>query len=304
MKWKSLVAGVLCAAMLVTTALAAQGTLPQPFHAYTPGVPSALYVSSFRDVKRTDWFYDAVMTLTQGGLLAGYGNGSYGRNDPLTPYQAHIIRHPLVSSPHHLEQSPLPAASNGFDPAADNQTADRAFTLILFMDAAMWGSVYLQDSTLTRDSQVTEFRNLVGDSYDVFAKNGVVVNNTRPENTVVSMSFYQPIYDTVYAKAVQGQTIRTIRSISDLPDGAEIDRWLEEHAGTMRTHLGLSARTSLADVKAYCEKLIVYGCNIGLFSGVDHNGTFAPYAPITRGQIAQALFNTGWSYSGCIAQTY
>ena len=36
------------------------------------------------------WCYDAVMTLTEGGLLNGYGNGKFGPNDNLTRAQVSL----------------------------------------------------------------------------------------------------------------------------------------------------------------------------------------------------------------------
>lgn len=54
------------------------------------------------------------------------------------------------------------------------------------------------------------------------------------------------------------------------------------------------------EIVAACERAICRAYNLGMIGGVDSEGTFAPYSPLTRGQIAQILFNMGWTYAGVL----
>ena len=74
---------------------------------FTSGVKSDTYNAAYTDVPSDMWCYDAIMVLTEGGLLNGYGGGKFGPNDALTRAQVAFIY------------------------TRDNATADRAF-------ATMW----------------------------------------------------------------------------------------------------------------------------------------------------------------------
>ena len=54
------------------------------------------------------------------------------------------------------------------------------------------------------------------------------------------------------------------------------------------------------EIVAACERAICRAYNLGMIGGVDSKGTFAPDAPLTRGQISQILYNVGWTYEGVL----
>ncbi len=305
MKLKSLIAGALCFASLSTTAFASENTIPEPMNKYTPGVNSAPYNQSFTDVNSNDWYYDAIMTLTDGGILAGYGDGTYGPNDQLTRLQVHTIGVRIRSSTADTWDGKF-SEIGGVDVSKDKGMADRAFALLILMDKAAWGNVYLADNTLHKKTEITVFEKLVGSNWEDYTKTLSANRSYNLEEKygtkypIVSAHFYQPIYDTLYAMGLQNKELNTISSIDELSDAAEIRRWIDENAETMRNHFKEHLTWSIEDTKEYCEYLIALGYNIGLFRGVDDKGTFAPYAPVTRAQVAQALFNTGWTYVGAI----
>ena len=56
-----------------------------------PAYAAADSTESFDDVKPGDWYYDAVMTLTEGGLFHGYGNGKFGPDDTITWGQFQLV---------------------------------------------------------------------------------------------------------------------------------------------------------------------------------------------------------------------
>lgn len=51
------------------------------------GAPAAAASRSFPDVSASDWFSDAVAWAVGQGCMSGYGNGSFGPNDPITREQ-------------------------------------------------------------------------------------------------------------------------------------------------------------------------------------------------------------------------
>lgn len=55
------------------------------------GSPAVEGVGSFADVTQGAWFYDAVTWAEKSGILSGYGNGSFGANDPVTREQLAAI---------------------------------------------------------------------------------------------------------------------------------------------------------------------------------------------------------------------
>lgn len=55
------------------------------------GTSTGNYNSYFDDVQPGAWYYDAVMTMADNGIIAGYGNGKFGPDDPLTYQQLWTI---------------------------------------------------------------------------------------------------------------------------------------------------------------------------------------------------------------------
>lgn len=47
--------------------------------------------SKFTDVNEKDWFYEAVSKCEDMGLIQGYGDGTFGPNDPITMQQVCVI---------------------------------------------------------------------------------------------------------------------------------------------------------------------------------------------------------------------
>lgn len=299
----------ICIACLTHNLWASENTIPEPMNKYTPGVNSAPYTKSFTDVQPSDWYYDAVMTLTDGGILAGYGDGTYGPNDQLTRLQVHTIGIRIRSSTADTWDGKF-SEVGGVDVSKDKGMADRAFALLILMDKTTWGNIHLSDNAYMKKTQLTELEKLVGSNWEDYTdslsakRNYAFEEDYGTKYPIVSAHFYQPIYDTLYAMGLQNKELNTISSIDELPDAAEIHHWIDENAETMRNHFKEHLTWSIEDTKEYCEYLIVLGYNIGLFRGVDDKGTFAPYAPVTRAQVAQALFNTGWTYIGAVDTNY
>lgn len=280
---------VLCFAMLFSLTLVFNG-LADPDeewgtvnHVYHPSTPAETYTHVYNDVNSNAWYYDAVMTLTEGGLLAGYGNGKFGPNDPLTRAQVNIIRFRLYGQD-------VPESDWGFDykPLQDTNTASRAFAAITFM----WqidrkgGTKFLTEyeTALAKDAGY-------GLCYSI-ASNGKL--------TLGSM--WGAVYDNWRAALAAGKNIEYRDSIDDFPDAAAIHQWIDENYELMAAALSMSGTKE--ELVARCEQLLLYSYNLGMIGGVDDKGTFAPDAPLTRAQVSQMLFNLGWTYAGAASYMY
>lgn len=236
---------------------------------YVPGTPSASYSNSYTDVPTTMWCYHPVMTLTEGGLLAGYGNGKFGPNDTLTKEQVHIIYTRM------LGQTPYP---NG-----NKEVASRAYAAIWFTGRALTGGVHVMTNYETQ-----------------LAKDcGNLIVRISSDGTIGSMQ--RGVYDCWRANLAAGRTIDYIDSVDELPDADAIHAWIDANWQEMRGVLLLTGAYTKEQIVDACEQSICWAYNLGLVGGVDSKGTFAPGSPLTRGQLAQILYNMGWTYEGVMA---
>ena len=238
-------------------------------HVYVPGTPSASYSNSYTDVPTTMWCYHPVMTLTEGGLLAGYGNGKFGPNDTLTKEQVHIIYTRM------LGQTPYP---NG-----NKEVASRAYAAIWFTGRALTGGVHVMTNYETQ-----------------LAKDcGNLIVRISSDGTIGSMQ--RGVYDCWRANLAAGRTINYIDSVDELPDADAIHAWIDANWQEMRGVLLLTGAYTKEQIVDACEQSICWAYNLGLVGGVDSKGTFAPGSPLPRGQLAQILYNMGWTYEGVMA---
>lgn len=284
-KTKRLLIALMAAALLVSIIPAAYAADPDEEwgtvnHVYHPSTPAETYTHTYDDVSSNAWYYDAVMTLTEGGMLAGYGNGKFGPNDSLTRGQVTIIRTRLIGN--ELPKDYL-NWGNGYKPYADTATASRAFAAIALMDM-------INNSGGTKP--LTEYETaLVKDAgYGLYYS---ISSSGR------FASMWGAVYDNWRAGLDAGKNINYRGSIDDFPDANEIHNWINENWELMRNVLYLSGYTK-DEVITECENLLLCAYNLGMVSGVDSKGTFDPYGALTRGQVSQMLWNMGWTYAGVI----
>ena len=237
---------------------------------YVPGTPSASYSNSYTDVPETFWAYHPIMTLTEGGLLAGYGNGKFGLNDTLTKEQVSIIYTRMIGN------TPYP---NG-----NKEVASRAYAAIWFTGRALTG---------LGNHYLTEYETQL-------AKNcGNLLNGLSYAGSFGTMS--RGIYDCWRANLAAGRTINYIDSVDELPDADAIHAWIDANWQEMKSILLLTGNYSKEEIVETCEDCICYAYNLGLVGGVDSKGTFAPGSPLTRAQLSQMLYNMGWTCEGVLS---
>lgn len=249
---------------------------------FVPGTPSASYDNYYTDVPSTMWAYHPIMTLTNGGLLAGYGNHVFGPNDSLTKGQVSIIFTRLLGNP-------MSGTGSSYAPYSDKTTASRAFVAIWYAGALnMGGSTILtaHETSLVNSAGI----------------NSGLLYNLSTNGSIGSM--WQAVYDNWRAGITAGKSTDYISSIDELPDGDEIRQWITENWEQMASILHITNAAKYDSVYdrtvAECEAAICRAYNLGMFGGVDNQGTFAPYSPMTRAQMAQILYNMGWTYEGVL----
>lgn len=250
------------------------GTVHKTFIPYNK---PASYTHSYTDVSSNAWYYDAVMTVTEGGLLAGYGNGLAGPNDPLTRAQLAIIRTRLGSS--ELTDGYQETSFDGYYVFKDNATATRAWAAIaLAGDLPIYGTVNLTSYEL---SLITSTAGVDG---------GLLTGYAANDRHAVGSTSY-PVYDSWRASLSRDIDYRT--SIDEFPDGDKIHQWIEENYALLSNYL--IVRGTKEQRIATCETYFLRAWNLGMFSGIDDKGTFDPYGAITRGQLCQVLYSMGWT---------
>lgn len=247
--------------------------LRAPKKVFVPGTPSQSYKNSYTDVPATHWAYHPIMTMTDGGLLAGYGNGKFGPDDTLTRAQVSIIYTRLIGN------TPVGGGSlPGYESYKDNNPATRAFAAIWYAGRLEYGSFSLN----AYEASVLE--NAGGVS-------GGMLNSPR--------FTWNRVYDLWYANQLAGKNIKPIKSVDELPDAAEVHKWINENCDLMRKVLIMSGYSD-EEVIAKCEQAICRAYNLGMIGGVDSKGTFAPYGELTRAQLCQMLYNLGLTHESAL----
>lgn len=244
---------------------------------FVPGTPSSSYDDYYTDVPSTMWAYHPIMTMTEGGLLAGYGNHLFGPNDTLTKEQLDIIRTRI-----HDADYPVSASGN-------KAFASRAYAVILLSeDMVTGGSTSLSEyeTSLVNKSGVS----------------GGLVYNLSESGRFGSM--WQGVYDNWRASLAAGRNTDYIASVDELPDADKIHQWIEENWKEMSDILNINNPAKYASVHdrtvATCEQAICRAYNLGMVSGYDSAGSFGPYNNLTRAQLSQMLYNMGWIEAGCL----
>lgn len=289
MKTRNRIVGVLLAAImclgLTVSAYAADpddlSGMREPTKVFTVGTPSASYSNAYTDVPTSMWCYHPVMTLTEGGLLAGYGGSKFGPNDSLTRAQTAIIYARLIGN--------QPGGNVlGYEIFEDNTVASRAFTAIFYAGRLEKGSGSGKVTfNKTETAAMKNAGGVDGGMLTSISTNGVIGSTTNA------------IYDAWYASVTAGRNVNPITSVDDLPDGDDIHKWIDENYEIMGKVLIMQGATK-DEIVAACERAICRAYNLGMIGGVDSKGTFAPEAPLTRGQLAQILYNMGWTYAGVL----
>ena len=241
---------------------------------YHPGQTAKPYSNSYTDVASNAWYYDAVMTMTEGGLLAGYGNGKFGPDDALTRTQLTIIGGRLIGFSRDYDYW----TSGRYATDLFTVNADRAYTAIYLMN---------RTETIGGETLLTEYET------SLVRNSGGLCRSISSSGRFASM--WTAVYDNWRAGLAAGKQINYRTSIDEFPDADAIHKWIEENYAIVNQCLDLQY-TSKERLVDFCERMILRAYNLGMIGGVDDKGTFDPYGNLTRAQASQMLFNMGWTY--------
>ncbi|HIU43011.1 MAG TPA: S-layer homology domain-containing protein [Candidatus Ventrousia excrementavium] len=243
---------------------------------YHPGQTAKPYSNSYTDVASNAWYYDAVMTMTEGGLLAGYGNGKFGPDDALTRTQLAIISGRLIGFSRDYDYW----TSGKYATDLFTVNADRAYTAIYLMN---------RTETIGGTTSLTEYETALAKDA------GGLCYNIASNGKLTLGSMWTAVYDNWRAGLAAGKQINYRTSIDEFPDADAIHKWIEENYAIVNQCLDLQY-TSKERLVDFCERMILRAYNLGMIGGVDDKGTFDPYGNLTRAQASQMLFNMGWTY--------
>lgn len=230
------------------------------------------YTHSYSDVQPGAWYYDAIMTMTENGVLTGYGNGNFGPNDQITDKQLEVIMNRLVKR----------IDSNASVDWANAEPMTRGEAAIYIVGVLQSG---LSSQTLS-DSLVA-----LAEETGMPVRTDPMMYNGQPYlNSRLLAVWFQLFHE-------EGRRVSEVRhSATDFPDSEAILACANAYADENPDNY-LASHEELVDgaVDRICT-----AWNLGMFSGYDAAGTFGANDPITRAQICQALYNMGFTAEDCI----
>lgn len=238
----------------------------------SPNSGNTNYTHSYSDVQPGAWYYDAIMTMTENGVLTGYDNGNFGPDDIITDAQLETIMNRLVKRINST-------ASVDWANAKPLTRGEAAIYIISVLQSGATSNVLYGD--------LLELANETGMPVrtDPLMYNGQPYLNARLRGVWFRL-FYQ-----------EGRRVSEVRhSATDFPDSEAIlacaNKWAEANEDRY-----LASREEVAKMAV---TRICTAWNLGMFSGYDAAGTFGANDTITRAQLCQALYNMGFTAENCI----
>ena len=230
------------------------------------------YTHAYSDVQPGTWYYDAIMTMTENGVLTGYDTGNFGPDDIITDAQLETIMNRLVKR---IDSN----ASVDWANAEPMTRGEAAIYIIGVLQSGNASSVLSETRLALAQETGMPVRT------DPLMYKGQPYLNARLEGVWFRL-FYQ-----------EGRRVSEVRrSAEDFPDSEAILACANAYADENPDNY-LASHEELVDgaVDRICT-----AWNLGMFSGYDAAGTFGANDPITRAQICQALYNMGFTAEDCI----
>ena len=264
-----------------TGAAAEQETPPTPGQSAegptqqtTPSTSTGNYSNAYTDVQPGAWYYDAIMTMTENGVLTGYDTGKFGPDDIITDAQLTTIMNRLTK----------------YDNSLSLTTVDWTNVKPLTRgEAAIYIVEILNDG---RKSQtISDGLIALADETGIPYYTDPRMYSGKPYMNARMLTVWFRLFYT------EGRRIDDVRrSAADFPDRDAIlscaDKW-----ATAREETALATHEHLVEVGV---EFLCTAWNLGMFSGYDEAGTFGANDGITRAQVCQALYNMGFTSEDCI----
>ena len=256
------------------TVTAPSKPIEQPAQQSKPSTSTGNYSNSYTDVQPGAWYYDAIMTMSENGVLAGYGNGKFGPDDIITDAQLRTIMNRLTKYNNSISLTTVDWANA--------KPLTRGESAIYIVDV-------LQDG---RKSQtITDGMVKLADETGIPYYTDPRMYSGKPYMNSRMLAVWFRLFND------EGRRIPDVRlSATDFPDSAAVlscaEKWATAHENEyLSTHEDLVNRAVTQICTAW---------NLGMFSGYDSAGTFGANDTITRAQVCQALYNMGFTAEDCI----
>ena len=207
-------------------------------------MPSAF---AFDDVKKTDWFYDAVTACNDIYIIAGYNDKEFGPNDPITLAQMDVI---LMRTLWYDKNTTAATMDAYYDPNG------------FFSD--VYDAAY----------QHLAAKGIVNKSYS--APEGA--RALLPKDRKITNAWREESLTALY---------RTYRDESGIRDV------LAKNAGHVEKNIENPNIPDFGEISEWAKDDILNAYKIGLATGYDETGRFAPKAEITRAEFCQMIYNSG-----------
>lgn len=256
------------------TVTAPSKPIEQPAQQSKPSTSTGNYSNSYTDVQPGAWYYDAIMTMSENGVLAGYGNGKFGPDDIITDAQLTTIMNRLTKKNNSISLTTVDWANA--------KPLTRGEAAIYIVDVLQDGN-----ANTTLSDGLIALADETGIPYytDPRMYNGQPYMNARFKSVWFRL-FY-----------TEGRRVSDVRlSAADFPDNSAVlscaEKWATAHENEyLSTHENIVNRAVTQICTAW---------NLGMFSGYDAAGTFGANDTITRAQVCQALYNMGFTAEDCI----
>ena len=240
----------------------------------TPSTSTGNYSNSYSDVQPGAWYYDAIMTMSENGVLSGYGNGKFGPDDIITDAQLTTIMNRLTKKNNSISLTTVDWANA--------KPLTRGESAIYIIDVLQDGNA----NTTLSDGLIA-----LADETGIPYYTDPRMYSGKPYMNARFKSVWFRLFYT------EGRRISDVRlSAADFPDNAAVlscaEKWATAHENEyLSTHEDLVNRAVTQICTAW---------NLGMFSGYDSAGTFGANDTITRAQVCQALYNMGFTAEDCI----
>lgn len=276
--------------------------------------PTTGKVTSFSDVKQGAWYYEAVTALANSGIIAGYADGTFRPNQTITAGElatimcrmfgldtSEIVTFPegtsigtsinrdrnhaghddtTVNAGHWAEgamqQMQAWRTTGDWGMCIANMEVNRGWAigrLAYEISSATW-----PDGTKLPYIKSDERDAILANIPDVAPGPGYRWDSTynKPGEDASHYAYYRLISITEEFHCTTGEEVIANNYIAGVSP--------QNHAGT--------------DLAAWNAGSIATAYGIGLVNGVDSTGRCDPWAPVTRAQIVQMLYNMGITQAG------
>lgn len=214
-------------------------------------------VNNFDDVKKSDWCYDAVRECESLGIIAGYGDGKFGPNDPITMQQVCLITTRCVN----LMCYGIPEKNSWTyihtEQGMSSFESDFDVSINRCMDNSIIPGGYRGDKV--SDPRFTTYMSF---------------NNTAYREEAISC------YYRAYVKYMKNWTNYVETNKLNLPPTEE------------RTNINIPDYNDIDDTY---KEFVNNAYKLGLASGYDSSGRFNPKGKITRAEFCQIIYNSNFT---------